>query len=130
MPGYFSSSVWEHLTPIVGDLPPPYYRPLFLVWLFVNYQLFGTNPLGWHLSAVLLHLLATLLAYRLVRALTGEALPAAMAALLFGLHPVHVESVAWISGVPESLMASALLGSIPLLRQRPEQRGVLPWAAT
>ena len=128
-PSYFTSNVWEHLTPVIGDLPPPYYRPLFLVWLFINYQLFGTNPAGWHLAAVLLHLLATVLAYRFVRAITGEAVPAALAALLFGLHPVHVESVAWISGAPEPLMATALLGSVLCYFKGREREDLLPWPA-
>jgi len=112
VPGYFTSSVWAQLTPVVGDLAPPFYRPLFLTWVFVNYQMFGTDPVGWHLAALSLHLLATLLAYQLLRAFTGEALPAALAALLFGLHPVHVETVAWVSGITEPLMATALLGSM------------------
>lgn len=128
VPGYFTSNVWAHLTPVIGDVPPPYYRPLFLVWLFANYQLFGTNPAGWHLAAVLLHLLATVLAYRLVRAITGEAVPAALAALLFGLHPIHVESVAWISGVPEPLMAIFLLASMLCYLKGREREGLL-WAA-
>jgi len=129
VPGYFTSNVWAHLTPVIGDLPPPFYRPLFLVWLFTNYQLFGTDPAGWHLATVLLHLLATALAYRLVRAIIGEAVPAALAAMLFGLHPVHVEAVAWISGVPEPLMATALLASMLCYLKGREREDVLPWAA-
>ena len=129
VPGYFTSNVWAHLTPVVGDLPPPFYRPLFLVWLFANYQLFGTDPAGWHLASVLLHLLATVLAYRLARAITVEAVPAAFAALLFGLHPVHVESLAWISGAAEPLMATALLASILCYLKGREREGPLLWPA-
>ena len=128
VPGYFTSSVWAHLTPIIGDLPPPFYRPLFLVWVFTNYQLFGTNPAGWHLAALLLHLLVTVLAYRLVRAITGEAVPAALAAMFFGLHPVHVESVAWVSGVPEPLTAAALLAST-LCYLKGRREDALTWPA-
>src|SRR5262249_37080887 len=109
---YFTADVWAHVTLDVGDRPPAYYRPLFLAWLFANYQLFGTDPAGWHLASVLLHLLATVLAYRFVRAITGKPFPAALAALLFGLHPVPVESVTWISGTTEPLMAAAFLASV------------------
>src|ERR1700719_286080 len=52
VPGYFISNVWAHLTPGGGDLPPPYSRPLFLVWLFASQRLFGSDPVGWHLASV------------------------------------------------------------------------------
>src|SRR5437899_23785 len=49
----FTSHVWAH----TGDLPL-YYRPVFMMWLTVNYSLFGLKPLLWHLAAIALHLAA------------------------------------------------------------------------
>jgi Flp pilus assembly protein TadD len=58
---------------------------------------FGLDPLAHHLANVLLHLASALLLLHLVRALTGS-FPAALAvAALFAVHPLHVESVAWVS---------------------------------
>src|SRR5690349_20202925 len=56
LPSYFTSDVWSYVLPIRSN----YYRPIFLVWLMVNSTLFGVNTAFWHLSAILLHLAATL----------------------------------------------------------------------
>src|SRR5205085_1082795 len=89
-----------------------YYRPLFNLYLLVNYQLFHLNPAGWHLLLVLWHLLVTLLVYRLARRLLKDEGGALTAALIFGVHPVHIESVAWISGVTEPMLAVFFLGAL------------------
>lgn len=107
-PRFFVEHVWGHQNPNpIGN----YYRPLFLLWLLVNRMLFGLNPFWWHLTTVGLHLGVTFMVYRLARRLVGEPTTAAIAALLFGLHPVHIEAVAWISGVTEPLMACMLIAS-------------------
>jgi tetratricopeptide (TPR) repeat protein len=102
----FTSDVWSFQRgTLTTDIPPPYYRPLFTVYLTAGYQLFGLWEPGWHLLNLLVHAGATVLVFRLVRRLGGDALTAGLAALLFGLHPAHVESVSWISGVPDPLAA-------------------------
>src|SRR3712207_4719747 len=52
--GYLTGHVWTNLNPRaeVGN----YDRPVFMLWLLVNYQLFGLNPLGWRLTTLALHL--------------------------------------------------------------------------
>ena len=100
--GYFLHHVWSHIYP---TWPGNYYRPLFLLWLLVNHTLFGLQPLGWHATTVLAHGGVTLMVYWLARRLTGDSVTAAIAALLFGVHPAHIECVAWISGVSEPLLA-------------------------
>ncbi len=100
VPGYFLGHVWPHL----GTHPPAnYYRPLNFVWLQVNHTVFGLAPGGWHASAILLHLLATLLGYQVVRRASGRVLVAFAAALTFGIHPMRHEVVGWVSGATESL---------------------------
>ncbi len=119
IPSYFERHLVSHVTP---HQPGNYYRPVLLLWLFVNYQLFGINPMGWHLSTLLAHLGATVLVYFTARRLAGAAQPpttftgraetlALFAALIFGLHPIHVENVAWIMGVTEPLAAIPTLAS-------------------
>jgi hypothetical protein len=101
LPHYFTTDVWSYLLPFRTN----YYRPLFLVWLVLNAQVCGVDPLLSHLSALLTHLAATLLFFFLARRLLGDSMLGGAAALLFGVHPAHVEAVAWISGVTESLFA-------------------------
>jgi protein O-mannosyl-transferase len=106
VPQYFSSSVWKQMSPLI---PRIYYRPLYLLWMRVTYSIFGQNSFGWHATAVGLHLLVTWLVYVLVKRLTGRLSVAWLTALIFGVHPIHHEVVAWISGATESLFAAFFL---------------------
>ena len=70
-----------------------------LTWLshMLDVQLFGLDS-GWHhLINVLLHALSTLLLFIVLRRMTGARWPSAFVALIFAIHPLHVESVAWIA---------------------------------
>ncbi|HVM75211.1 MAG TPA: tetratricopeptide repeat protein [Candidatus Saccharimonadales bacterium] len=98
-PRAFVSDLWYHST-----RNQIYYRPLFTVWSMFNYSLFALKPWGWHLSAVLVHILAALAVFVLARKLGVEYWASALAALLFAIHPVHVECVAWVSSVSDSLV--------------------------
>ncbi len=108
VPQYFITSVWKQLSPL---FPGNYYRPLFLVWLRLNHAAFGLHEMGWHLTAVLLHVLVTWQVYCLAKKLTGRFTVAWLTALIFGLHPVHHEVVAWVSGATESLYAAMFLAA-------------------
>jgi len=108
VPHYFFERVWSFAYPgIHGN----YYRPLFLLFLLLNYKIFGPYAAGWHLVSVAAHMGVTYLVYVLARRLTGDGRTALIAALIFGVHPVHIESVAWISGVTDPLLALFLLPS-------------------
>ncbi|MGA9527514.1 MAG: tetratricopeptide repeat protein [Terriglobales bacterium] len=88
-----------------------FFRPVTILWLRLNYMLFGLEPAGWHFAMLIGHVLATWLVFVLVTKLAANRTTAAIAALLFGLHPVHVENVAWLSSVNDLLMTVLLLGS-------------------
>ena len=60
-------------------------------------QVFGVNPGGYLFTNLLLHVLNTLLLYFLFKKMTGATWQSAFVAALFALHPLHVESVAWIA---------------------------------
>jgi tetratricopeptide (TPR) repeat protein len=67
-------------------------------WSFMlDYQLYGLKPWGYHLTNVLLHAVNTVLVFWVLRRMTGATWRSLMVAGLFGLHPLRVESVAWIS---------------------------------
>jgi Tfp pilus assembly protein PilF len=70
-----------------------------LTWLshMFDCQLYGANPWGHHLSSVLIHAVNAALLFVVLRAMTGSVWRSLFAALLFGLHPLRVESVAWIA---------------------------------
>jgi protein O-mannosyl-transferase len=108
VPQFFTSTVVAQERPgaVIN-----YYRPVFLLWLRLNHALFGLNPVGWHLSTLALHLLVTWMVYLLARRVAREAPTALVAAAVFGLHPVHLESVAWVSGVTDPLAAAPMLAS-------------------
>ncbi len=105
---YFTGHVWALLFP---GSQGNYYRPLFLLWLLLNHTLFGLRAWGWHLTSVAAHALATFLVFRLTMRLSDDRWLAGVTALLFGLHPVHIESVGWISAIPDPLAAIFLLSA-------------------
>jgi tetratricopeptide (TPR) repeat protein len=73
------------------------WHPLTWLSLQLDYQFFGLNPTGFHLTNLLLHVANTVVLFWVLRSYTGVVWRSAAVALLFGIHPLHVESVAWIS---------------------------------
>ena len=108
LPTYFTAHLWAGIMP---EGAANYYRPFFLLWLRVNHALFGNHACGWHSTTILVHVFATLLVCLLACQLGVNRNGALVAALIFGLHPAHIEGVAWISGVTEPLLGFLLLAS-------------------
>jgi len=73
------------------------WHPLTWLSLMLDAELFGPGPMGAHLTNVILHAVNTVLLFLLLRRLTGADGRSAFVAALFGLHPLHVESVAWVA---------------------------------
>ncbi len=73
------------------------YIPLTMLSFAVEHRLFGNGPFVYHLDNLILHLLNTLLVYLLLQRLGLTARAAFWAALFFGVHPMRVESVAWVT---------------------------------
>jgi len=70
-----------------------------LTWLshMMDCQIYGLNPGGHHLTNVILHILNSILLFLIFRRMTGALWKSAFIAALFALHPLHVESVAWVA---------------------------------
>lgn len=81
-----------------GDNYVGNYHPLTMFSLALDYHFFGLNPFYYHLKNIILHLLNTLLVFLFIRKLTrGNRFVPLFTALLFAIHPMHVESVTWIA---------------------------------
>ena|ERR1043166_2386459 len=74
-----------------------YWHPLTWISHLIDVQLFGLNPAGHHLSNVLYHMLNVLLLFWVLFGMTGALWPSAMAAALFAVHPLQVDTVAWVT---------------------------------
>ncbi len=82
------------------------YHPLTTLSLAINYHFSGLNPGSYYLTNIFLHILNSVLVYLLIFLLTDRKIWAALfSGLLFGIHPMHVESVAWISERKDVLYA-------------------------
>ncbi|MGH7815727.1 MAG: tetratricopeptide repeat protein [Candidatus Binataceae bacterium] len=88
-----------------------YYRPIQDIWLWINFHLFGLDPVGWHAASLALHLIAVWLVFRIASILTADRLTGVVAAALFGLMPVHAEAIVWASAAPIPLAAAFELGA-------------------
>ena len=73
------------------------WHPLTWISHMADCEVFGLRPWGHHLTSVLLHALNALLLFAVLRRMTGALWRSLFVAALFGLHPLHVESVAWIA---------------------------------
>ncbi|MEE9543180.1 MAG: hypothetical protein V3V95_05305, partial [Thermodesulfobacteriota bacterium] len=110
--GDFSfSSLWSFFTDKEAyHAPGEIYRPLYLASFAIDFLFYSTDPSGYHLTNVMLHALASVFVFffaaKLMEREGGDSednyiwasLPAFSAAILFAVHPVHTESVAWIKG--------------------------------
>lgn len=91
---------WAFTTRLNGS-----WHPLTWISTLLDCQLFGMRAGGHHLSSLLIHAVTTVLVFRLFLQMTGSTGRCAFVAALFGLHPLHVESVAWISERKDVLCA-------------------------
>ena len=96
----WSNIVWAFTTWHTGN-----WHPLTWLSLMLDAQLFGKNAGGFRLTNVLLHAANAVLLFLVLHQLTRFEWRSAFAAALFALHPVHVESVAWISERKDVLSA-------------------------
>ena len=101
------------MTPVAGN-----WHPLTIVSYVMNFRISGLDPASYHWLNLLLHLANTALVFAFVRLLApGRMWAAVVTSLFFGIHPMHVESVAWISERKDVLYAFFyLIGLLAYLR--------------
>jgi tetratricopeptide (TPR) repeat protein len=119
IPEIFTNRVWG----FQGEGVSNYYRPLMHVFYMLSFYFFGLKAWGFHLINILLHagvaVLVFLLVFRLLPVSGSRFFAALAAGLLFALHPIHTEVVAWVAGIPD-LSGSLFLLVALLLYMRSE----------
>ncbi|ACH39936.2 TPR domain protein [Citrifermentans bemidjiense Bem] len=88
----FESIKWAFMSNVSG-----HWHPLTWLSLMMDYQFFGLDPMGYHLTNIVIHGFNTVLLFVTLNYMTKALWRSAFVAVLFALHPLHVESVAWIS---------------------------------
>jgi len=88
---------WAGLVRLTTLFHASNWHPLTWFSHMVDFELYGSDPAGHHLTSVLLHACNTVLLFVTLTRMTGEAACAALVALLFAVHPLNVETVAWVS---------------------------------
>ena len=108
-------------------IQPDIYRPLRTCLFALEYALFGVeDSTGWHAVSLLLHALNSLLVYLVLLPLfRGRPLPAGLAALVFAVHPVTSESVAWVSSQGDLLAMTFMLLALLVTQRTGVSRTVL-----
>lgn len=123
----------RHAAGFDQQLDTSFYRPLMHVLYAVTYAVAGLRPWAYHLVNVMFQVAAAITVYRLsdtlCRRWVGNARCARMplvAALVFSVHPVHTEAVAWIAGITD--LSCATFGLLALIAYvRAFERGAVPW---
>ncbi len=103
---------WNNLKEIFTSFYVGNYIPLTILSFSLEYRFLKLNPYGYHMSNLILHLLNSILVFWLIYMLSNKFSISALVALLFGIHPTHVEAVAWITGRKDVLYSFFFLLSI------------------
>jgi hypothetical protein len=123
---WIGSITWEHIRQI---LTSPYYlnySPVHLLSYMLDYEIAGSNAYAFHLSSNLWAGIVAGFVYLVALALTQQRPTAIAAAVLFLVHPVHVEAVAWISSRKDLVAAAFALPSL-LAYLKYRQRAAIGW---
>jgi protein O-mannosyl-transferase len=88
---------WEGIKTAFSVSQSNNWVPLTMLSHMLDCQLFGLNAGGHHLTNVLLHTISAVLLFLLLNKMTGALWPSYFAALIFAIHPLHIQSVAWIA---------------------------------
>lgn len=104
---------FENFREIISKPVQGNYHPLTMLSLAFNYSLTGLDASSYHVLNILLHIVNSLLVFFFILRLTRDRFWLAfIVALLFGLHPLHVESVAWVSERKDLLYSCFFLGGL------------------
>jgi len=95
-----------------ADAGSSFYRPAFLLSIWLDRNIFGLSPTGHHIHSLIWHLAAVYLVWKIIVRLGGLGKPAIIGASLFALHPVQAEAVCFISARNDSMTTVGALAAI------------------
>lgn len=99
------------------------YHPITILSYSLDYRIYGLNPMGYHATNVIIHSINSLLCYFLLNHFFKNQIIILFLTLLFAIHPMQIESIAWISGRKDLLASffglSFLLSSFNLIQKQP-----------
>lgn len=102
IPKYFTGEEGFHK--VIGK----YYRPIVSATYAIDYALYGLSPKGFHITNVIIHLIASLLLFKIFSLLFAKSkygnFISLIVTLLFVVHPIHTEAVSWVSGRTDSIV--------------------------
>jgi protein O-mannosyl-transferase len=102
----------DHLVKMFTSFHERLYHPLVLISYAIEYRFAGLNPHVFHITSLILHLMSTALVFWFIFALCESPLMAFTVSVLFGIHPMHVESVAWIAERKDVLYTLFFIASL------------------
>ena len=103
--------------------PLPFYRPMITLVNFANHHLLGNSTFGYHIVNLGFHALNSILIYLLIFLLFKRELLAFLSALFFSAHPIHTNSVVWISGRTDMVACFFVLLTLILFFKRKDHAG-------
>ena len=123
--GLSLSNAWWALT--TGH--SPYWHPLTWLSHMLDVTLYGMDPGPHHVTSLIVHVASTLLLFLLLRRMTRDSGPSAFVAALFAVHPLHVESVAWLAERKDVLSSFFLFLTLWMYVRYTERPGAGRYAA-
>lgn len=108
IPLFFVTDQWK----LTGNPSSTYYRPVINTFWALEFQLWGENPMGYHITSIILHAIVSILFYNLCLKILGSEVASFFAALIFASHPVHTENIAWITGAGYTVCAIFIILSL------------------
>jgi protein O-mannosyl-transferase len=125
---------WRYLTTVFTEshsydqpwintnaVPLDYYRPFTRMLFALAFHAFGLKAEYWHLLNIILYILVVALSFFIIKYITNSRAVATISSLLFALHPVHSEAVAWVNCIVETLHAIFFLGAFLLFLKSDEE---------
>lgn len=108
---------WDNVVNIFSEHVIGNYNPLPILTFAIERSIVGLDPTLYHINNLILHLVCVFFVYRVFRSLNLTALTSGAGALLFGIHPMRVESVAWVTERKDVLFGAFFLSALWLYIQ-------------
>lgn len=103
---------WDHLKAMFSESKEGHYQPLTWILYTIEYQLFGLNTKGYHAVSLILHLVNTLLIFRFLRQVNIPYNTVLITSILYSVHPMLTEAIAWKSAQSTLLFSFFSLASL------------------